>query len=701
MTNLKETAQWEDGIYQLETSDPVLGGPDGIDNLQARQLANRTGYLKGKIEAQQKDKVSKAGDTMQGALRAKSGAATGNNANNAGFVFEGDADSGLFSPEDGKLEIAVNGEAKIVLIAGKGIFVKDWASFAAGVVADAFDQGGGQFRAIQGSYGAFLRNDGANVYLLSTKENDANGQWNDYRPLTWNLKSGYVTVDGTGCGVGFGGNVNVAGELTVGKGAGEGRVFLGPSGGYFFANSERAGYCLPNVGIFEYLGKDKTLRVDGHAVFHDGNLNPLDKDRGGDIKADVTIRNGDAEMHLRLGPVDGYWYSNRETWGFWSEKFGALQYFVADKALKVDGHTVWHEGTLTPLDKNLGGKIKANVEFGAGLSSSGMDGGGANIRTTGANFGVMLRNDDADAYLLSTRKGDPTGPWNDYRPFSWNLATGYVTVDGTGRGAGFGGNVDVAGFITAKTPDGGDVSTKVATTAWVTSAIASASIGQIVFEPRTAVRAGYVKCNGAELNRADYPALWAYAQASGALVEESDWGKNNWGCFSKGNGNTTFRIPELRGEFIRCWADGRDDIDPKRGIGTFRDSANRSHAHGASSSRVEDHVHSAWTDRRGLHNHRVNESPHNHVASNGSLFLSGGVGTPARLAVDPNSNNWISGQSTNSVTTGVSIVDDGLHEHGVGIGGAGGHDHVITVNADGEYESRPRSVAMLAMIRAY
>jgi hypothetical protein len=46
MTNLAEIARWEAGIYQFETSDPVQGGPDGIDNLQAKQLANRTAFLK-------------------------------------------------------------------------------------------------------------------------------------------------------------------------------------------------------------------------------------------------------------------------------------------------------------------------------------------------------------------------------------------------------------------------------------------------------------------------------------------------------------------------------------------------------------------------------------------------------------------------------------------------------------------------------
>lgn len=53
MANLDEQAQWEEGIYQLELTDPVVGGPDGISNLQAKQLANRTQFLKEQQNKQQ------------------------------------------------------------------------------------------------------------------------------------------------------------------------------------------------------------------------------------------------------------------------------------------------------------------------------------------------------------------------------------------------------------------------------------------------------------------------------------------------------------------------------------------------------------------------------------------------------------------------------------------------------------------------
>lgn len=46
MANVTETSTWETGIYQLETTDPVEGGAGGISNQQAKQLGNRTKWLK-------------------------------------------------------------------------------------------------------------------------------------------------------------------------------------------------------------------------------------------------------------------------------------------------------------------------------------------------------------------------------------------------------------------------------------------------------------------------------------------------------------------------------------------------------------------------------------------------------------------------------------------------------------------------------
>jgi hypothetical protein len=51
MANLSETLHYDEGVYQFETSDPVEGGADGIDNKPLKNLANRTAWLKNQIES--------------------------------------------------------------------------------------------------------------------------------------------------------------------------------------------------------------------------------------------------------------------------------------------------------------------------------------------------------------------------------------------------------------------------------------------------------------------------------------------------------------------------------------------------------------------------------------------------------------------------------------------------------------------------
>ena len=94
------------------------------------------------------------------------------------------------------------------------------------------------FRMIYGNYGAFWRNDGQNVYLLSTAENDKFGGWNGYRPFIYNLGSGNVTLGGDGNedvltleraskAARFSGNAYIKGQhLTFDAGAGQSRDYF-------------------------------------------------------------------------------------------------------------------------------------------------------------------------------------------------------------------------------------------------------------------------------------------------------------------------------------------------------------------------------------------------------------------------------------------------------------------------------------------
>lgn len=58
MAYLPEENTYEAGIYQLELTDKVMGGADGISNLQGKQLANRTKYLKSETDRLETEKVA-------------------------------------------------------------------------------------------------------------------------------------------------------------------------------------------------------------------------------------------------------------------------------------------------------------------------------------------------------------------------------------------------------------------------------------------------------------------------------------------------------------------------------------------------------------------------------------------------------------------------------------------------------------------
>lgn len=73
---------------------------------------------------------------------------------------------------------------------------------------------------------------------------------------------------------------------------------------------------------------------------------------------------------------------------------------------------------------------------------------------------------------------------------------------------------------------------------------------------------GWLKANGAAVSRTTYAALFS---AIGTT-------------FGVGDGSTTFNLPDLRGEFIRGWDDGRG-VDSGRVFGSAQAHAYQSHTH--------------------------------------------------------------------------------------------------------------------------
>ncbi|MBB5447079.1 MULTISPECIES: phage tail protein [unclassified Paraburkholderia] len=365
-------------------------------------------------------------------------------------------------------------------------------------------------------------------------------------------------------------------------------------------------------------------------------------------------------------------------------------------------HFVFANSTVLVADPPAVQRTVGSIFFRWGSTTSDALAGQAAAEING-----HINPDGSSTLSWITRNGEAGIVGRMYLSGKGNAIVGTGVDDGENR-LQVSGSGAFSGYITARTPLVGDVSTKLVTTEFLNSAISaisSATIGQIVFEPRTAARAGYLKANGALLNRADYPVLWAYAQASGALVDDGQWGAGNWGCFSTGNGATTFRIPELRGEGIRCWDDGRG-IDAGRAIGSWQDSQNRSHTHAASTAAEGSHDHLGWTDAQGLHSHggyTLAEGQHQHVVPWGENYSGFPWGTYGSSQIGSsqhdNDNFWM--LTSPEGLHQHQLYADGNHAHAVGVAANGSHSHAVTINADGGTETRVRSVALLAMIRAY
>lgn len=90
MGKITEQLQWEEDIYLIEKQDKVLGGELGVINTQAKQLANRTKYLKGQVDNINRERTGYATKTSPafiGVPTAPTAAASTNNAQIATTAF--------------------------------------------------------------------------------------------------------------------------------------------------------------------------------------------------------------------------------------------------------------------------------------------------------------------------------------------------------------------------------------------------------------------------------------------------------------------------------------------------------------------------------------------------------------------------------------------------------------------------------------
>ena len=158
--------------------------------------------------------------------------------------------------------------------------------------------------------------------------------------------------------------------------------------------------------------------------------------------------------------------------------------------------------------------------------------------------------------------------------------------------------------------------------------------GTVVYFLGTTAPTGWLKANGAAVSRTTYARLFAVIGTT----------------YGAGDGSTTFNLPDLRGEFIRGFDDGRN-IDKGRAFGSHQDDAFQGHARNLKRSQSDARMHGL----NYFQNREVNDSAH----------------SPAPAAVGAG-DNWLTHDYLPHLTYGTPRV---------------------------AAETRPRNIALLACIK--
>jgi microcystin-dependent protein len=95
------------------------------------------------------------------------------------------------------------------------------------------------------------------------------------------------------------------------------------------------------------------------------------------------------------------------------------------------------------------------------------------------------------------------------------------------------------------------------------STLSAIPVGCIQYFAMNTAPSGYLKANGTAVSRSTYSTLFATIGTT----------------FGAGDGSTTFNLPDLRGQFVRSWADNGTVYDSGRTFGSTQADAFKSHSH--------------------------------------------------------------------------------------------------------------------------
>jgi hypothetical protein len=92
---------------------------------------------------------------------------------------------------------------------------------------------------------------------------------------------------------------------------------------------------------------------------------------------------------------------------------------------------------------------------------------------------------------------------------------------------------------------------------------------------------GAMAFTGQLLSRTVYETLWDALNNDDnniTVISDADWLAGRTGCWSAGDGSTTFRAPKVLGDFLRVW-DSTGLIDDSRVLGSWQADEFKSHTH--------------------------------------------------------------------------------------------------------------------------
>ena len=168
-------------------------------------------------------------------------------------------------------------------------------------------------------------------------------------------------------------------------------------------------------------------------------------------------------------------------------------------------------------------------------------------------------------------------------------------------------------------------------------------VGTILAHAANTPPSGFLECNGSNISRSTYATLFSTISTT----------------FGVGDGSSTFALPDLRGQFIRGWAN-TGSTDASRVFGSTQTDQNKNHTHTTDSTSLTGGI------------RKISEG-----------FGAGGSATGV-FTKTTDGNNSITGSSSTSPVGGVDF--DGTHTHTISSSGGG-------------TEARPTNLALMYIIK--